>query len=443
MDKDPLWSRTAHDAAQHAMTSLSRETRASGGTGQARRRIGRIPHLRGVALGLALAALGLAALGLAACAGPDPIERARLAAGRAPTTTLPPVPGEGQPYPNLGTVPARPATIEPAERRALEDALVADRANARYVGQPVVPTVPRAAPAAATLPPAAAPLEAAGGMLMGAEETTPPPLGVQPAPPIAGAPVTAEALPPPPAAPPPPPGPIADAPRAAGAGIALEELPPPPAPAMPEELSARALAAASAPLAPSPTAIAAPAPPPAPTPLAAALPASPPPIAPMAAAPVLLPAGPREAPTPAPVAAPTLAPIPAPAMAAAPPPPPPPAPPQPSVVVDRGALLATRPSPTDQAYALAFLPGTETLVMRDRAVLAGLAARGSGATFRVTGFSDEAGSGRALDLPLARARVVADALRAAGVPADAIELGGAARQGPAGRGAEVRLVYSR
>lgn len=96
-----------------------------------------------------------------------------------------------------------------------------------------------------------------------------------------------------------------------------------------------------------------------------------------------------------------------------------------------------------QAYALSFLPGTETLVARDRAVLAGLASRGSGATFRITGFSDEPGGRRALDLPLARARVIADVLRAAGVPAEAIELGGAARQGPAGRGAEVRLVYSR
>lgn len=113
------------------------------------------------------------------------------------------------------------------------------------------------------------------------------------------------------------------------------------------------------------------------------------------------------------------------------------------MVVDRGALQPAAVIGSGQAYALAFLPGTETLVTRDRAVLANLASRGSGATFRVTGFADEAGAGRALDLPLARARVVADALRAAGVPAEAIELGGAARQGPAGRGAEVRLVYSR
>jgi outer membrane protein OmpA-like peptidoglycan-associated protein len=76
-------------------------------------------------------------------------------------------------------------------------------------------------------------------------------------------------------------------------------------------------------------------------------------------------------------------------------------------------------------------------------MLGRLAASGGGATFRVTGFADEQGTGRALDLPIARARAVADALRAEGVAADAIELGGEARTGPAGRGAEVTLVYSR
>jgi outer membrane protein OmpA-like peptidoglycan-associated protein len=166
-----------------------------------------------------------------------------------------------------------------------------------------------------------------------------------------------------------------------------------------------------------------------------------------AAAPVLLPAErtqatapPAEPPRPAPAVPPVPAVVPAPAPVVAPVVA---APPNPAVVIDRSALLGARTGPQGQAYALSFLPGTQTLVPQDRAVLAGLASRGSGATFRVTGFSDEAGAGRALDLPLARARVVADALRAAGVPAEAIELGGAARQGPAGRGAEVRLVYSR
>lgn len=403
------------------MTSSSADPSAGGLIGQARRRDGGGARPHRQVRGIALAVLVLAGLAAAACSGPDPIERARVAAGRAPASALPPVPGEGQPYPSLGTVPARPATIPPEQRRALEDALVADRANARYVGQPVVPTVPRAAP----LPPApaqpAAPLEAAGGGLMGAEETVAPPLGAPPVPPIAGAPVAAEALPPPPTPA-----------QAAPAAVALEDLPPPPAPAMPEELPPQARAAAS-----PPQAAAVPAQPPAPPPppMATASPAAPvllPPPAPD-------PAPPLAPPAPAVMAAPAAAPVPAPVQA----PVQAPVPPQPSVVVDRGALQPAAVIGSGQAYALAFLPGTETLVTRDRAVLANLASRGSGATFRVTGFADEAGAGRALDLPLARARVVADALRAAGVPAEAIELGGAARQGPAGRGAEVRLVYSR
>jgi outer membrane protein OmpA-like peptidoglycan-associated protein len=392
--------------------------------------------------------MAMAGLMLSACSGPDPIERARVAAGRAPTTNLPAVPGEGQPYPSLGTVPARPATTPPAERRALEEALVADRANARYVGQPVVPTVPRAAapvPVAAAAP---APLTATGGMLMGAEETAPPPLGAPPVPPIAGAPVATEPTAPPavaaaqvlvpreaPAAPPP-----------AAAAITMEALPPPPAPAMPEELSASARAAAAAAAAPAAAPTPAPEPPPpfpstpaaAPAPAAAMPPTPPPAPAPVAAAaPTLLPAVTREqAPAP-PAASPAALPP------AAAPPRPAATPPQPSVVVDRSALLPARATPGVQAYALSFLPGTETLVTQDRAVLAGLAARGRGATFQVTGYGDEAAQGRALDLPLARAQAVADLLRAAGVPAEAIELGGTARRGPAGRGAEVRLVYSR
>jgi len=95
-----------------------------------------------------LPALGLT-LAMAAGCGPrvDPIEQARLAAGRAPSSSLPPVPGQGDPYPSLGSVPPRPETTPPAERQALAEQLVADRANARYVGQPVVPTLPRGEPA--------------------------------------------------------------------------------------------------------------------------------------------------------------------------------------------------------------------------------------------------------------------------------------------------------
>jgi outer membrane protein OmpA-like peptidoglycan-associated protein len=112
-------------------------------------------------------------------------------------------------------------------------------------------------------------------------------------------------------------------------------------------------------------------------------------------------------------------------------------------VVDRTALLPQGRGGGGSGHALAFLPGTATVAAADRAILARLATTGRGATFRVTGFADDPGTGRALDLPIARARAVADVLRAAGVAAEAIELGGEARPGPAGRGAEVTLVYSR
>lgn len=395
-----------------------------------------------------LLALALGTTLLAACSRTDPIEQARVAAGRAPTSTLPPVPGAGEPYPNLGSVPGRPETTSPAARQALANALVADRANARYVGQPAAPPVPRGQVAEAPAP-LAAPLGTGSPMLMGAEQNDALPMEPPPPapPPIAGAPRPEPAPPsaPPPApapavlgipqAPPPPAAAVPTAPPAASppaarstatgpappagrvetapiAPIAMEPLAPPPPPAMPDELPPRARAAEAAP----------PRPPPVST--------DPPPV--------LLPAEPRAAAAPA-----SARPAPPPMVAAAPAPAPP-APVQPSVVIDRTALApASRAAAGGSGYALGFLPGTASIVPADRAVIASLAGRGRGATFQVTGFADEAGAGRALDLPLARARAVADALRAAGVPADQIELGGSARPGPAGRGAEVRLVYTR
>lgn len=92
-----------------------------------------------------------------------------------------PVPGAGQPFPNLGDVPARPTSVTPAnERKKITDSLIADRNNARYVDEP---TAPRPA------------------VLPGAEVTA------APRPPVTSAPAappqyTAQASPPP-AAPPP------------------------------------------------------------------------------------------------------------------------------------------------------------------------------------------------------------------------------------------------
>lgn len=402
---------------------------AGAGADQAKPRRARAAPGRGLAFAL-LAAVAL----LPGCSRTDPIEQARVLAGRAPSSTLPPVPGAGEPYPSLGTVPPRPETTPPAARQALAEALVADRANARYIGQPAALAVPRgqgAAPSAPAVPQAAAP------MLLGATQQDEPPLAPPPPPPppIAGAPrppaqPAASAAPPPsvlgvpqgppPAATPalPAAGPLPPAGRAETAPIApiaVEQLPPPPAPAMPSELPARARGPQTAAAGSSPQ----------------TQPPSPVPPVPRPAEPRAE-AAQRAAVSPAPVAPPAAG-LPAPAQ-----------PVQLSVIVDRTALLpAARRGVPETGYALAFVPGTATLAASDLAVLAGLAGRGQGAIFQVTGYADAPASGRALDLPLARARAVAEALRAAGVPAEQIELGGSARPGPAGRGAEVRLVYRR
>lgn len=411
------------------MMTSSADPSARSVTGQASGRLGP-PRRRRRARSVII----LVALLLAACSCPDPIERVRSVAGRPPTTSLPAVPGEEQPYPGLGAVPPRPETTPPAERRAIENALVADRGNARYVGQPLIPTLPRPEPPPSAMAPAA-PLETPVGMLMGAEEAPPAPIGAPPAPAIAGArqvQAQAEAAParPPVASQPPPERPMA---ASSVSAIALEELPPPPPPAMPDELPARAGGAER--------------PPPAAAPIL-------PPLSPRPE-----PASPRE-PTLPPRAvedlrpqfrAPGAASAPGNATALLPRVPradtqtnrPSSSPPQPSVVVDRSALLQGRSGPPAQAYALSFRPGTDTLVPQDRSVIANLASRRADATFQITGYADDVAIAPGLDLPLARARAVADALRSAGVPAEALELGASARPGPAGRGAEVRLIQNR
>lgn len=359
---------------------------APGRGDQAKRRV------CGRAWGACLALVMLAACGPSA----NPLEWARTAVGRAPTAELPPVPGADGPYPNLGTVPERPVPPTPEERRRIADALVADRENARHAGPPVMP-----APVGVTPPPAPAgsPLTAPAATPLGATEDGAAvpgmvaplvPLPAPQPPPIAGAPRPAGTAEPAPAAPPAAPGPRADA------------VPPPPPARAPEPVQAAALA--------------------------------PPPAAAPAAAPVPAAAAPAAAPAPA-AATPPAAPVPA----AAPPPP------DPSVVVDRTALPPPRATPAvalpaGQGAALAFAPGSATLPAEARAVVARFAAGRGGAVVRVTGFRDSAGGD--LGLALARAQAVAQALRSAGTPAEAIELAAEPRPGPAGRGAEMRLVYS-
>ncbi|WP_430437434.1 OmpA family protein [Oceanibaculum nanhaiense] len=98
--------------------------------------------------------------------------------------------GESQAYPNLGSVPARPADISsPSERRATQQGLVADRDQARYTDQQPANAIntgsssgaSRTAPAAAPTPPPAV--------------ATPAPIAPAPTAPAPAAPTTAETTP--------------------------------------------------------------------------------------------------------------------------------------------------------------------------------------------------------------------------------------------------------
>ncbi|MFQ3622657.1 MAG: hypothetical protein SNJ73_03835, partial [Acetobacteraceae bacterium] len=82
---------------------------------------------RGLARSWCAAAACLAALALQGC-GPraDPIEQVRVIAGRPALRDLPPVPGADDPYPTLGSVPARPRPPPPEERRRIADATVGE-----------------------------------------------------------------------------------------------------------------------------------------------------------------------------------------------------------------------------------------------------------------------------------------------------------------------------
>ncbi|WP_439514533.1 OmpA family protein [Oceanibaculum nanhaiense] len=98
--------------------------------------------------------------------------------------------GESQAYPNLGSVPARPADISsPSERRATQQGLVADRDQARYTDQQPANAIDtgsssgasRTAPAAAPTPPPAV--------------ATPAPTAPAPTAPASATPTTAETTP--------------------------------------------------------------------------------------------------------------------------------------------------------------------------------------------------------------------------------------------------------
>ena len=159
--------------------------------------------------------------------------------------TRPPPPNADAPYPNLGSVPAKPPPPDKAVQAKIAGALVADRANATYDAS--IAPIPVLPPAAVRpLPQSAATGDAdqANASLAAANAPAQPPpkpqaAATSPAPQKAPVgPVTASALPPPAApAPAPPPGAaempaIPDAPppvpQIAGTSVPLVTAPPPP-----------------------------------------------------------------------------------------------------------------------------------------------------------------------------------------------------------------------
>ena len=79
-----------------------------------------------------LPALLIGAAAARAQSAGSPIDALHQAQGGAIAQPRPDMPGSDQPYPNLATVPPKPAPGDAAERNALAQRLVADRANAQY-----------------------------------------------------------------------------------------------------------------------------------------------------------------------------------------------------------------------------------------------------------------------------------------------------------------------
>lgn len=127
---------------------------------------------------------------------------------------LQPPPGLNKPFPNLASVPARPAAPDQAALQSLSQSLIADRENARH--QTVAATPDPSSPAASpglfgvgSLPPPAPAAGSAAATLAAAQGPPNPQPSARPStPPIGRTPVTAANLPAPnlPAGPPAPPG---------------------------------------------------------------------------------------------------------------------------------------------------------------------------------------------------------------------------------------------
>ncbi len=325
-------------------------------------------------------------------------------------------PGADQPYPNLSTIPAKPTAPDPEALKKLTDSLVADRTNAQHAAQaePLAdPSSPSASPAlfgANTAPP---PPPAASAAASSAPASS---SGAAAGPPVASASMPAVNAPPPPptpAAPTAPPvqataptpaprkavqsTPLAAPPQAAAANTAAANT---------EAASTQPASAASAgartdaaPADTAPAVAAASVPPPSAS--AAANPAQP-----------ALPAAPPARPLAA-------GPAPAPPVQPSPMPPASSAPSATIVFVGNASSLSSPASDEVKAFA----------------------AKRTKGTIVVTGYGDAAANdpetqSSALTLGLSRAQSIVDALKADGVPGNAIRVTAEA----SGRGAAMQLL---
>ncbi len=311
----------------------------------------------------------------------------------------PPPPGADQPYPNLATVPPKPAEPDRAALKAISDRLIADRTNAQHAAEqaPIPdPSSPNASPG-----------------LFGKGTAAPPP-----PPPPGGTPTASATLPA--ASAPPPPAPAA-APTPPAPSTAASSAPAPaPAKAPVAEVQSSPLAPPGATAQPPAEAAA---PPP--------IPAAPPPRPNLAGAPPV-----PSAPPPQPVIDPQAA-----AAAPAPTPSPPPMPAIASAPAATAAPASAAPPSTGNSVSVAFASGSAELPSNAASTLKDLAARRGTGVIAVTGYGEAASNApdaqsAALTLGLSRAQAMASALTAAGVPASAVHVDAEA----VGRGGTARLV---
>ena len=323
--------------------------------------------------GRAAAALALAAL-LGGCATLDPAGWFHKREGGVIAQQKGPLPGENRPYPNLATVPPAPSPPDLKALRQITAGLVADRENAQLQAE------------ATPLPDPSRPSTAPGLFGVG---TLPPPVpppagGLSATLPAVGSPAPA-ATPPRKAAPPRPPA------KAPVAPVKSAELAPPPA-------------------------------------MHAAAPA---PASQVSAGPVsagTVSAGPGKSAVPAkPATAPEATTAPQPAMPAAPPAPPRIAGPAGGTATGATPAAAAPAAVTADAVRVSFAPGSATLTPAAAEALKSLAARRGTKGITVTGYGEARGSDpsaqvAAVDLGLSRARAIAAALEADGVPSAALRL---------------------